>query len=584
MKSVIRWPGLVAFIVIMALLIGIPMVFLDTWIKLGVERFAAGVNGAEVNVGRAEHRLFPFGITLHDVALTDPAAPSNNRVQLKTVSAGLAVAELLDRRLIVDDLVVDGVRFDQPRLRPGEVYESNETEVQDDLAAAEGKPRVEVDIDELLKKTPLATRDEAKKLQETANRLETKVTEAYKALPDEGKLESYKQQVDALREKKIESPADFAAATQELMALKDALRAEQQKLQQFKTTVSAAGEQLQAQTKALEAARKDDYSLLKRAVAGDTGALDELTEAIFGAKLKTWADNLMIAYNLVTPLLGGGEEETKHERLDGRWIQYTKAEPHPNVWIRNARISVKYSESEFISHWQDITEDHQLLGRPTRFTVESSDTDQWQLFNLIGDFSFGAAGLNAHQQWDLKGVAVAALDLASSSELTAELQKALLNSLGKLTVTDGELAGSADINFVDMTLKAVGDGANSQTIAKFLENLKRLDIDSKISGVLSHPQFDFASDLDSQLGQLLEDNVSEAAQAKLTELNQKLGVEGTGSQQAAAKELANWETLKQVSQGKTDTIETLLKAELKSAVANEKDKLKDQLKDKLLGN
>lgn len=584
MKSVIRWPGLVAFVVILALLIGIPMVFLDTWIKLGVERFAAGVNGAEVNVGRAEHRLFPFGITLHDVALTDPAAPSSNRVQLKTLSAGLAVAELLDRRFIVDDLVVDGVRFDQPRARPGEVYEPSEANIQDQLADEEGKPRVQVDIDELLKKTPLATRDEAKKLQQTASRLETEVTEAYQALPDEDKLESYKQQVDALREKKIETPADFAAATQELKALKDALRAEQQKLQQFKTTVSAAGEELQAQTTALEAARKDDYSLLKRAVAGDTAALDELTEAIFGAKLKTWADNLMIAYNLVTPLLGGGEEETKRERLEGRWIQYTKAEPHPNVWIRNARISVKYSESEFISHWEDITEDHQLLGRPTRFTVESSDTDQWRLFNLIGDFSFGDAGLNAHQQWDLKGVAVAALDLASTSELTAELQKALLNSLGTLTVTDGKLAGSADINFVDMTLKAVGDGANSQTIAKFLENLKRLDIDSTISGVLTHPQFDFASDLDSQLGQLLEDNVSEAAQAKLAELNQKLGLEGTASQQAAAKELANWETLKQVSQGKTDTVETLLKAELKSAVANEKDKLKDQLKDKLLGN
>lgn len=584
MKSVIRWPGLVAFVVILALLIGIPMVFLDTWIKLGVERFAAGVNGAEVNVGRAEHRLFPFGITLHDVALTDPVAPANNRVQLKTLSAGLAVAELLDRRFIVDDLVVDGVRFDQPRARPGEVYEPSEADIQDQLADEEGKPRVQVDIDELLKKTPLATRDEAKKLQETASRLETEVTEAYQALPDEDKLESYKQQVDALREKKIETPADFAAATQELKALKDALRAEQQKLQQFKTTVSAAGEELQAQTRALEAARKDDYSLLKRAVAGDTAALDELTEAIFGAKLKTWADNLMIAYNLVTPLLGGGEEETKRERLEGRWIQYTKAEPHPNVWIRNARISVKYSESEFISHWEDITEDHQLLGRPTRFTVESSDTDQWRLFNLIGDFSFGDAGLNAHQQWDLKGVAVAALDLASTSELTAELQKALLNSLGTLTVTDGKLAGSADINFVDMTLKAVGDGANSQTIAKFLENLNRLDIDSTISGVLTHPQFNFASDLDSQLGQLLEDNVSEAAQAKLAELNQKLGLEGTASQQAAAKELANWETLKQVSQGKTDTVETLLKAELKSAVANEKDKLKDQLKDKLLGN
>lgn len=581
MNAVIRWPGLGAFVVVSALLLGVPLVFMDTWIKRGVEIYAGKALGAQVDLESVAHSWQPFGLTLRGLAFTDPEKNTHNKVQIATVSADLSLSALMSRRLLIDQLRVDGVRFDQPRATPGEVYVEAEKPVVEAERAEDHTRRMDVDVAALVKKTPLATTDAVAQLQSTATALKQQVAEEYAALPSEDALKNYQTQIDALLNRDIENAADLAAAAKELDILKKALRDEQKKLHTFRETVSSAGSTLGSGVAAVDDARKTDYDFLKGVVAGDTVALDQLTDAIFGAKLKTWADHLLTAYNLVAPLLQGEPEAEGPKRQEGRWINFANGTPLPNVLIRAASVSVQYAQSGFSSQWQDITDNHDLLGRPTRFTVNSANTDQWQLLNVEGDMRFGGGGLNAHQSWELKGVALDDVALVDADQLRTRLQRALLNSLGSLTVESGRLRGDAKVTLVDMALSAAGEGDNREKIARVLAQLKQLAIDTKITGALTKPRFEFASDLDSQLGKLLGGEIGDAAKAKLSKLQAEIAKRASPAEQQVTAQLADWETLQELSRGKTDKVEELLKAQLQSAADQQKDKLKDELKKKL---
>ena len=111
MKSIIRWPGLIAFFVIIGLVAVISIVFMDVWIKLGAEKGLAQATGAEVNIASVEHSFSPFGVTFNHVQLTDPKKPNTNQIEAEVVSARINVAPLLLRKLVIDELIVQNAQF-----------------------------------------------------------------------------------------------------------------------------------------------------------------------------------------------------------------------------------------------------------------------------------------------------------------------------------------------------------------------------------------------------------------------------------------------------------------------------------------
>src|SRR5690554_4338443 len=126
MKQLIRWQGLVAFVVVTGLLAAVTYFFLDTWLRIAIEQAGGRLAGAEINVASVEHRFSPFGLTLNGVQVTDPENPSHNRVVLEQLRADVALMPLFMDKVIVDHLQATGMTFNQPREQPGRVYASDE--------------------------------------------------------------------------------------------------------------------------------------------------------------------------------------------------------------------------------------------------------------------------------------------------------------------------------------------------------------------------------------------------------------------------------------------------------------------------
>lgn len=96
--------------------------FLAGWLlKSAIEREGSQALKAELNLASADLHLFPPGLTLHDVQVTNPQQPLRNLVTVERANAVFAIGALFERRIVADAVQLHGLRFNQPRLHSGAI-------------------------------------------------------------------------------------------------------------------------------------------------------------------------------------------------------------------------------------------------------------------------------------------------------------------------------------------------------------------------------------------------------------------------------------------------------------------------------
>ncbi|WP_075186795.1 TIGR03545 family protein [Teredinibacter haidensis] len=578
----IRWSGFLGFIVVVTLIFVVTHFFVDGWIKRGVQSLASEAVGAEVNVGSVSHSYMPFGVTLQRVQVTDPENPSLNKVELAEVAATLDVLPLLMEKVIIDELTVSELQFGTVRAKPGKVYRGTAENEGGEKEKGEGLNIELPSVDEVLAKATLKTETARTALQQSYEEHDTQLRDKYAALPNEKVLKSYETKIKALQARDVKNPQDFLAAQKELKQLKDELKAEKTKLKDFKQAVDGAKSGVGSDISTLKTASKEDYDKLKGLLAGDLAAFGEITSLLFGEQARVWSERLFSAYELVVPMLEGKKEQVvEEERAKGRWIEFTDAEFLPDFLVRKANVSLLWDGQSFESIWQDITTEHDLLGRATQFRVASLNTKKWKALNVDGDFWLAEAGVKANQKWKLQDVVLNKLPLAAQDILTGQLEKASLNSSGSLSIRDNMLDGKGVIDLVDLVLQMEGRNTFASNVAKTLNQLKNIKMDAGLSGMLDEPEFNLGSDLDAQIRKAFASGAGAEGQGKLDELQQKLNSMAADQLGESGAKLADWKQWQDLAQGKTGTIEKMLEAEMESKVDKQKDKLKDELKKRL---
>ncbi|MBL4630242.1 MAG: TIGR03545 family protein, partial [Paraglaciecola sp.] len=580
MKSIIRLPGLIAFFVIVGLISGISIVFMDVWIKLIAEKSLAKATGAEVNISSVEHTFSPFGITLNHIQLTDPKAPKTNQFEAQFVSAKIDLAPLLLRKLIIDDLTISGVKLGALRESEGDVYRKPaENQVQDENIFADAITLPSVD--DILAKSPLKTTKAIENTQAVYAKHSTTLKQQYAALPDKNQLADYQTRIKALTETDYKDPIKLVAAKKEFDILKDEILKDKKRLSNFKQSISQAKNELTPQLAALKAAPGQDYAQLQSLIAGDADTINDVTTLVFGEKAAKWSQYVLAAFNMVGPMLNAqGQAEEQTIGYAGKWVSFDDTSSLPDMWIKKAQISLQWQQEQIVSHWQDITHQHDVLGSPTVFSVNSTSSSLWQSLILNGDLWLGETGAKMNQNWALSGLKLAEMDLVSQDKLTSQLNSGLLSSTGQAALDAGAISGKASIDLKSLIIQATGSNKMTNIVADTLNQLKNLTINSDISGTIDNIDLSFSSDLNKQIGGALLSNISTEQQAKLDELRQKLNQKTEGLLGEKNSQLSQWLDWEKLADGDLGKINKLLEAKLDSIVEQKKDELKKRLLDK----
>ena len=583
-RSAIRWSGLGAFIVICAVLTAFSWLLLDTILKWTLERSIGTLNGAEVNIESVEHSWSPLGLTVTGVQMTDPSQPEFNRLVMQQITADINVEQLLMGRFHFENVVSTGIRVHQPRATVGDVYQLPDKEALGGLAAQglEALNLAMPNTDEILARLELKTPAAIAQAKNTINEEKARFEQIKADIPTAEDLQTYEAELKKITSAEIKTPQQLQQKKEEFEQLKAKFEADKERLKAIKESAQAAVAQLRADFEAVKNAPAQDLERAQQLLQLNIEGLEELTAVLFGEQMRQWSQYMLMAYEQLAPMLARSADENlvKPQRGEGIWFEFNDASAPPSFLIKKAQTEFAWQDTVLNVDWANITHQHEQLGQPTTFVARADNSALWQSLNLNGELALTPLGVDAKQQWQVKGIQLSQLQLSEKAEFMANIVSALLDSEGSVSLRDNLFDGGAVVRLADMQVEATAENRWAQVIATALSQLQRLDINADITGELTSPAFALASDLDRQLGSALKQAALDASKTELAGLTAKLQQQSSSFLGENDQLLDDLSGLLNNAEQREQKLQELLKAKFEGAI---EDKLKDKLKGLLGG-
>lgn len=517
MKKWVRWWGLIAFTAVVGSLLLFWLLFADGLVRRAVEKAGTAIAGAEVNVGSADVTFLPPGIVLNDIEVTDPQAPVNNSVQIGRTAFSLDGLLLLRRKVIVNEMAVEAVRFNVPRKRPGRVPAPPAKTARTAAEAPFSFPSLELPN----AKNVLATEDlgslaviEQAKAEVAKSRAEWQ--KRLDLLPDRASLDRYRERVNTLKaaskkglKELSKSAADFRALQRDLdrdiAVVREAKRSFTTDYSRSKETVDHA-----------LLAPRDDVRRIKEKYGLSAAGLQNLSRALFGRTASSWVDTGLLWYGRLKPLMAreqrvvskGTATVVKPLRAKGVDVRFKEHSPRPDLLVSLVKASFQPAAGTFDGTIRNITPDQNILGAPLTFFFSGNGLPNADRVILDGKFDHvHPARTEDTFRFRTQGYRASALVLTSHTELPVSLQQGVI---------DLDITGSSDGTTLSARIDASvhqarfetggGDGALISAVRSSLARVAQFMVTATISGTADNYAVSVSSDLD----RVLKDAVGKA--------------------------------------------------------------------------
>lgn len=518
--SWIRGPGLIASAVVVALLVaGVKLV--APWvIEWTIESAGSQAAGALVEVAEVDLSLLPLGIEVEGITVADVDAPMTNVVEIGRLAATVEVAPLLWRKVVVDELTGEAIRFGTRRERSGTLPGATVSEAGGggEVGGAAGPaalPKLPT-AKEILAREHLDTLDAAAKLKAevaaTRGRWQTRIA----TLPDADKLAAYRSRLEAVRGRAKQDPIGTAA---EAKRLADEIRADATQIRTARAELTADVKRLDKEAAAVQASPAKDAARLRAKYASSAGGLGNATRTLLGPGVADPIDKVLTGYRRLAPYLGGGtgakeEKAARPTPFGGRNIALPDREPHPDLLVRTAHLSLELDFGKLDGEIHDLTTDPVRLGRPTTFAFAGDRLKGAEAARINGTLDH----LDPTRPRDSVQVALEGLALAGRTLGVAAMPVAVVagraGGEGHLTIAGEALSGGGDAKLDGLKLTTEG----SEVAARALSGVDHLALRVEIDGTLDDPAIRLFSDLDRLLG----DAVAREATAQAAKLESRL--------------------------------------------------------------
>ena len=533
MKRWIRWKGLIAFAACVVVIALVWVLVVDAVVRKVIETAGTRAVGARVDLDAADLSLFPTGLTLTGLAVTNPDAPMENAVEIGRMAMDLDPGYLIRRKVIVNHLQVEGLAFNTPRKTSGEVPElarqraaRKGSRVADSSRAAVEKVCGEIrmpslekpDLEAILAKEPLESIALAKGLDEKLRTEKARWEKELERLADEKTLAEYKQRIDKLKGSGG-SLGSILGAAGEAQQLQADIQKDLKLIKTAQNTFTTEYKAYQQQVGDLVRAPEKDIRRLMDKYSLSPAGLANLSQLIFGQRLCGWVQTAADYYAKIKPYVGkasGTADSAPQERTPlrgkGKNIRFAETPPMPDFLIRSLNVDAALDIGKLTGKAENITTDQHMLGRPTTFAFLGREMQRIASLNLIGTVNFTQPGTpKSDLRLGVKGLGVKALKLIQEGDLPLTLKQAAGDlDLNLETVGDAlDAVVKADFGNVEFSTGESGQAtAVTAAIQSALAGVQRFGFKADVAGTLEAYTLKITSDLDrilkSAVGSLIE--------------------------------------------------------------------------------
>lgn len=556
-----RWKYFLPTVIILAVVTVFYIFFFDALLKRGLVAAGELAFGAKVEVASLRTQISKLSIDIQGIQVANRQSPMQNLVETDKVAFALEPVPLLSKKFVIDEMLVEGVRWGTARktsgaLPPKKQSQADKLRSQDSFlgklaAKLEAKGKAELaalpafdsiksaqeqfknlSVDKLVNVNDLQVVKEYDALRTGYQQKAAAYEAQIKNLDVAGKLNSLQPALNEVAAIKIQNAQDVLAAKDKIERLR----------QQLGTVQALAGTVKNLQTQ-IEADFGQQKNLLDRlndlknrdlqGIAGKLNlpsfAAGDLARALVGPM---WLNRIQQMLNLAQtarrylPPPKPKEKKVVRQRLKGIDVSFPLKNVPPDFLIKLIRLSgstggpgKEGAPIDFHGTVTDITSDPGLLGRPLQ--AELSGIQGRKIIALSATLDHTKETPIDTVMLNVKGWEVAEFKLPSSDYLPA-FDRGTASLESKFVLAGDQFDSTLAIQASGLaTPKSVqaSEIKDARDVARFLwQGIDQVLIGVKVSGKQDDLQMSVSSNLDKLLG----DRMQKLLGQKLAEVQARL--------------------------------------------------------------
>ena len=554
--KIFRWKAVGPLLLFLLILVVLWIIFADTIARNEAEDELSVTLGTQVDIGSLRIREADAAVDIGDLAIADPRDPMKNLVEAGTIVVDVDPLPLAEKKIVIDQVKLSGLRFLTPRKTPARPADPNSPAgrlLAETRAWAQDKFQ--------FPKLALGRRDTAKSLVLNPEQLGT--VQAAKGLL--GTIDSTRTAFEkSLGDLQVKQLVDSSTALASQLAktdpgslgitgVKNTITSVQKTIDQIKQTRNrldslqlTARSSLAALQQGLadvNAARLKDYAFARGLLQLPSLDAPDIGASLFGQQSTDYFQQALyyarVAEKYIPPgLQPWNRPGPKRTRMSGTTVEFPKMKEYPRFLLREGDIDLglgSAARNTFKATLANITSQPALLGQPATLSAGG---------RIAGDnpLSIDIAALSRHFGNAPKDSLVARV---GGVKLPAIPLPSLPFSVNPGTSTLGlgfTLAGERIAGLWEISSDQVAWQADStrlksaslveSTVWRVISGLNQLRVRAELGGTVTSPTLKVSSNLDDAIAARLRGLVGE--ELAKAEAKAKAAVDQLVDQQVAA--------------------------------------------------
>ncbi|MZH41505.1 MAG: TIGR03545 family protein [Nitrospinae bacterium] len=502
-----RWQGVLAFAMLGALVGGFLILFLDGMIERGIEEKGSEAAKTQIDIGSLSTSLLAQSVDLSGIEVANPDNNMENLVQFENLSVDLDGAQVVSRKIVIDDLQAHGIRLNQKRTYPAELPSGGKSTQEGSPDSDTAKGQAELSLpglggfnikspEEILKSEKLETLEAGNRAKKLIDDLKTEWEKKFETDLNPDAMGETKQKLAELKKKvKGGNLTEIPNVLKEFESLQKDIQDRLNRITSMKSELEKDIQMAKQQVADLKNLPQKDFERLKNKYSLSPKGGKNILGSLLEGPIKEKLDKAWKAYKMISPYLNKGktsvQEQQEYVRGKGIDISFAKASPYPDFLLRHGNLSLILFDTEVKGEVKDLSDNQSVYGKPAKLNFQSGKNQNFDSFAL--DVTMDKTG---PQSLDSIAIDIQGLNLKNTGQ--AELKGGSAKINGKLTIVDeNSLNGNlkAELDSVAISIPEQEGNELANTIVQSLSNIDRINISAGISGNLENYQLDIKSNL-----------------------------------------------------------------------------------------
>ncbi|MFI5210886.1 MAG: TIGR03545 family protein [Gemmatimonadales bacterium] len=388
-----RWKAILPFLLVTGLIVVVWLLFGAEFVRRSSEEYATEALGAEVDIGGLRITESQARVTLTGLQVADPYDRTRNLFEAGRIVLDLDPVPLLEKKLVIDQMELTGLRFLVPRRSPAREIKS--VGIAQRIRAQMGDWHHQFDVP-LLSLTPvdtikalvldpsrLGTVQAAQTLTQQGDSVRKSLEGAIGAVQPGPVLDSARAlaaRLAATDPAKLGVAGSARAVADVKHALDQVARLKQQ-VAGLKQSAQSGVQLLGQGVKDLDAARQKDYQFARGLLQLPSISAPDISYLLFGPATASIFEQALYYTDLGRSYLPPGLDPLRKPgprrlRMAGTTIAFPKLNSWPTFLLRQGKLGFSFggdsTSGAFGATVQGLTSEPAIYGRPTLFSARGA--------------------------------------------------------------------------------------------------------------------------------------------------------------------------------------------------------------------